>query len=94
MTIFNRVIIFIAIIIFGILYFTTVTSLSRSGEVISSLKEEADLLEKRNVELTLELSQKVSVSRVEAAAQEQGLVSETKIIYLAKKPSSLVVSKR
>jgi len=94
MNIFTRTIIFIAIIVFGILYFTTITSLSGSGEIISSLKEKLSALEKRNVEISIELSQKSSLDKVEAQAKEQGLIPETKIIYLAKKPSSLVVSKR
>jgi cell division protein FtsL len=90
----NRLVIFLLILTFGILYFTTITSLSGSGEIISSLKEKLDSLEKKKIELSIELSQKNSLSKVEAKAKKQGLIPETKIIYLAKKPSSLVVSKR
>lgn len=88
-----RVSLLIPILVFSVLYFTTVTSLSGSGEKIVELKAELSKLEKQNRSLFIAVDKQYHIAEIDEKAQKAGLVFSPKFVYV-KIPSSLAVSKR
>ncbi|MEK9165790.1 MAG: hypothetical protein AAB525_02935 [Patescibacteria group bacterium] len=94
MKVIVRAIIIAIIVASGLLYFHTVTSLSKSGETIAGLKQDTADLERDNSKFIMDLSREINLNEIEQKALERGLIAEARFVYIAQKPSSLAVSKR
>ena len=83
-----------SILVFGFLYFTSITHLSKLGQTIFRLREEVEELEKKNHSLTFLLGEEFTLSKLEEEAKLQGLILHNTFTYIPTPASSLVVSKR
>ena len=89
-----RISLIMGVVIFGSLYFTTVTYLSGTGEQITDLKLELMTVEKMNRKYLIGVNEKLQAPYLETYAKEHGLVTDTKFVYVPIPPSSVVVSKK
>lgn len=93
MKILVRTSLLILVLVFSVLYFTRVTSLSGSGEKIVELKTELAMREKENRSLLIAIDKQYQIAEIDEKAQKAGLVFGQKFVYV-KTPSPLAVSKR
>jgi hypothetical protein len=89
-----RISLFLLIIVIGILYFQTTTDLVAAGAVISDLKKENTITLTERQKRAVELSNALSLNKVEQSAQDNGLIQDSKFVYINVLPSSLAVSKK
>jgi competence protein ComGC len=89
-----RISLFLLIIVIGILYFQTTTNLVAAGAVISDLKKENTITLTERQKRAVELSNALSLNKVEQSAQDNGLIQDSKFVYINVLPSSLAVSKK
>ncbi len=81
-SIFYRILLFIALIFVGLAYVWQISQVSTQGYYLKDLEKQISILEKQNEKYNLEAAQLSSLPRINNEIIRLGLVKNDKIVYL------------
>lgn len=81
-SIFYRILLFIALIFVGLAYVWQISQVSTQGYYLKDLEKQISILEKQNEKYSLEAAQLSSLPRINNEIMRLGLVKNDKIVYL------------
>ncbi|GEM_PF-6065486 len=81
-SIFYRILLFIALIFVGLAYVWQISQVSTQGYYLKDLEKQISILEKQNEKYSLEAAQLSSLPRINNEIIRLGLVKNDKIVYL------------
>lgn len=76
------IVILVVVIFLSLVQLFISHNLATSGERVRSLEAEIDLLEKENNQLSAEINQIASLSRIANEAEKMGLTKATQVLHL------------